>query len=406
MIFKNLLDKFRKDKLPPDLVPQLMNTYARQPVSFVRGSGSRLWDADDNEYLDAIGGLAVTLLGHAHPKISETISLQASRLLHVSNLFHIQEQALLAKKFCQISGMDKVFFANSGAEANEAAIKLARLAAQKKSIKQPVVLTLDGSFHGRTLATLSASGNAAIKSGFSPMVSRFEHVDFNNIDALGKYAGNAEVVAVMLECIQGEAGINIPDAGYLKAVRDLCDEHGWLLIIDEVQTGMGRTGDWFAYQGEGVLPDIMTSAKALGNGIPIGACAARGEVADLFKPGDHGSTFGGNPFASSVALSVIETIEQEELLSAARETGDALKRLIQHRIGTLPGVVDIRGRGMMLAVELEQAPTDLAAKFLLNGLVVNITGAGKVIRLLPAINLSIDEATQIADILHDTLTSL
>ncbi len=405
-MFKNLLDKFRKDKLPPILVPQLMDTYTRLPVSFVRGEGSRLWDVDGNCYIDALGGIAVTILGHSHPAISETISLQANKLLHVSNLFHIQEQAQLASKFCSIAQMDKVFFANSGAEANEAAIKLARLHATKRNIAKPVVVAMQGSFHGRSLATLSASGNKRVQQGFVPLVDDFEHIKFNDIDALGALAANNNVVAVILEPIQGEAGIVIPDEGYLRAVRDLCAEHDWLMIVDEVQSGLGRTGKWFAYQHEDILPDIVTSAKGLGNGIPIGACAARGKAADLFSPGDHASTFGGNPFSSSVALTVINTIESDGLVLAAEDVGEYLKRQIQHRVGTLSGVVDIRGKGMMLAIELDSSPANLATKFLLKGLVVNVTGGGRIIRLLPAINLTRDEAVEIATLIHDVLIEL
>ncbi len=405
-MFKNLLDKFRKDKLPPILVPQLMDTYTRLPVSFVRGEGSRLWDVDGNCYIDALGGIAVTILGHSHPAVSETISLQANKLLHVSNLFHIQEQAQLASKFCSTAQMDKVFFANSGAEANEAAIKLARLHATKRNISKPIVVAMQGSFHGRSLATLSASGNKRVQQGFVPLVDDFAHIKFDDIDALGALAANNNVVAVILEPIQGEAGVIIPEEGYLQAVRDLCDEHDWLMIVDEVQSGLGRTGKWFAYQHEDILPDIVTSAKGLGNGIPIGACAARGKAADLFSPGDHASTFGGNPFASSVALSVINTIESDGLVLAAEDVGEYLKRQIQHRVGTLSGVVDIRGKGMMLAIELDSSPENLATKVLLEGLVVNVTGGGRIIRILPAINLTREEAVEIATRIHDVLIEL
>ena len=405
-MLKNLLNKFRK--VPPKHYdePGLMNTCSRLPVSFVRGEGSILWDEDDKQYLDALGGIAVAILGHSHPRISEAISLQASRLLHVSNLFHIREQALLGEKFCAISQMDKVFFANSGSEANEAAIKIAQLHGQNKGIEMPTIITANSSFQGRARATLSASENSTLQNGFAPLMGNFIHADFNNIDAIGVHAQNPDVVAVMIEPIQGEAGINVPDEGYLRSLRTLCDEHGWLLMLDEIQSGMGRTGKWFAYQHEEIIPDVMTSAKALGNGIPIGACAATGAAAEVFGPGSHGSTFGGNPFACQVALTTIDVIEQEDLLMAAHEMGRYLKKQIQQTIGTHGRVIDIRGKGMMLAVELDQPYPNLAMLFLTAGLVANVTGRGKVISLLPAINLSQAEAKKIAQILHDVIVAL
>lgn len=405
-MLKDFFDKFRKSPLKHYAEPALMSVFKRQPVSFVRGRGSVLWDDDDNAYLDALGGIAVTILGHSHPRISEAISLQADRLLHVSNHFHIREQALLGDKFCAIAEMDKVFFANSGAEANEAAIKIARLYGHSRGIKYPTIITAKKSFHGRTMATLSATGNPALQAGFEPMLANFVHVDFNSLDAVGMHASNEDVVAVMIEPILGESGIIIPDSGYLQGLRQLCDEHGWLLILDEIQTGMGRTGKWFAYQHEDILPDIMTSAKALANGVPIGACAARGKIASLLTAGSHGSTFGGNPLACKIALTTIDIIEQENLLEAAHDMGLFLKKQLQQQIGTHAGVVDIRGKGMMLAVELDKAHTDLAQLFLSAGLVVNITGGGKIIRLLPAINITETEARKITQIVHDVVCSL
>ena len=405
-MLQKLLKKFRKDHPTQYPEPALMNAYARQPVSFVRGEGCQLWDAEGKEYLDALGGIAVTFLGHCHPKISQAISLQATKLLHTSNLFHIEEQAKLGTKFCQVSGMDKVFFGNSGAEANEAAIKIARLHARKKSIANPVVITMNHAFHGRTMATLSASGNPNIQRGFEPLVSEFIHVDYNDIDAVAAHADNPNVVAVMLEPIQGEGGIIVPDEGYLAGIRQLCDQHGWLMILDEIQAGIGRTGKWFGYQHDGILPDIVTSAKALGNGIPIGACAARGDAAELIQPGSHGTTFGGNPFACHVGNTVLQIIEDEQLLEKATETGNFLKKQLRQKLGTLQQVVDIRGRGLMLGVELDKAYDNLAALFLARGLVVNITGAGKVIRLLPSVLLSEQQAKQIADTIHDIVSEL
>ena len=274
-MLKQLFKKLRKEPLPSYPEPALMTSYARLPVSFVRGEGCLLWDSEGKEYIDALGGIAVTFLGHCHPKISETISLQANKLLHVSNLFHISEQSDLGDKFCRISGMDKVFFGNSGAEANEAAIKLARLHGNAKGIKNPTVITMKQSFHGRTMATLSASGNEAIHKGFHPLLSSFIHVDYNIVDAVKVHATNADVVAVMVEPIQGEGGVILPDEGYLKGLREVCDQNDWLLIIDEIQTGMGRTGKWFGFMHDDIQPDVVTSAKALGNGIPIGACVQR-----------------------------------------------------------------------------------------------------------------------------------
>jgi acetylornithine aminotransferase len=383
-----------------------MNSYARLPVSFVRGEGSTLWDTNGKQYIDALGGIAVTFLGHCHPKISEAISLQASKLLHTSNLFHIQEQAKLGEKFCEISGMDKVFFGNSGAEANEAAIKISRLHGRAKGIERPTIITADQSFHGRTMATLSATGNDAIKNGFAPLVGDFIHVPFNDIEAIQTHADNADIVAVMIEPIQGEAGIIVPDDGYLKALRNLCDNQGWLLIVDEIQAGMGRTGKWFGFQHEDIIPDVITSAKALGNGIPIGACAARGEAANLISPGKHGTTFGGNPFASQVAITVIDVINDEGLIERAAKSGAFLKKQLQQQLCVIDKVVDIRGRGLMLGVELDKAYPDLALKFLDAGLVINITGAGKVIRLLPSALLTDIEIKQIAQTIYDIVSSL
>lgn len=383
-----------------------MNAYSRLPITFERGEGATLWDADGKEYIDALGGIAVTFLGHSHPSITEAISLQASKLLHVSNLFHIQEQGRLGDKFCRISCMDKVFFGNSGAEANEAAIKIARLHADAKGIENPTIITMNNSFHGRTMATLSATGNQAIQKGFAPLVSEFIHVDYNSVPAIEAHADNQAVVAVMLEPIQGEGGVIVPDEGYLKAVRALCDKQGWLLIVDEIQTGMGRTGEWFAFMHEGILPDIITSAKALGNGIPIGACAAQGAAAKLIAPGTHGTTFGGNPFVSQVAATVIDVIEAESLVERASKLGADLKTQLQKGLGDSNKVIDIRGRGLMIGIELDQAYPDLAMRFLERGLVINITGAGKVIRLLPSAVLSDQDVERITQTIIDLVLAL
>ncbi len=405
-MLQNLFKRFRKEPHAHYSEPAIMNAYARLPISFVRGEGVKLWDADGHEYLDALGGIAVTFLGHCHPKISEAISLQANKILHTSNLFHIQEQADLGERFCAISGMDKVFFGNSGAEANEAAIKIARLHARSKGIVNPAILTAEQSFHGRTMATLSATGNAAIQKGFAPLLNEFIHVPYNDVRSMRKHSDNPNVVAIMVEPIQGEGGIVVPDAGYLKSLRALCDEQGWLLIIDEIQTGMGRTGQWFAFQHEDIQPDVITSAKALGNGIPIGACAAKGAAAELISPGLHGTTFGGNPFASKIATTVIDVIQEEHLVEKASLIGASLKRQLQHTLGTLDKVVDIRGQGLMLGIELDKVYPDLAMKLLDVGLVINITGGGKVIRLLPSVLLSEAQVKKIVRIIHDVVSTL
>ncbi len=405
-MLKKLFKRFRRKASNEFDEPALMSAYARLPVSFVRGEGALLWDSNGKQYVDALGGIAVTFLGHCHPTISQTISLQANTLLHTSNLFHIAPQANLGKSLCRISGMDKVFFTNSGAEANEAAIKISRLYAREKNIESPVIVTMNNSFHGRTMATLSATGNAAISNGFEPLVSDFIHVDYNDIEALRSLSDNPNVVAVMLEPIQGEGGIIVPDETYLKEIRTLCSSNSWLMIADEIQTGMGRTGRWFAYQHSDITPDVVTCAKALGNGIPIGACLAKGQAAKMILPGKHGTTFGGNPFACQVALSVIDIIENEDYVAQAAKKGNALKKQLQQLIGTSDKVVDIRGQGLMLGVELDKAYPDLAQTFLNAGLVINITGGGKVIRLLPAVVTSAQQFNTIAETIQQVIDTL
>lgn len=302
--------------------------------------------------------------------------------------------------------MDRVFFGNSGAEANEAAIKIARLYARSKNIDSPVILTAQQSFHGRTMATLSATGNEAISKGFEPLVSEFIHIDYNDINAAEAHSDNPDVVAMLIEPIQGEAGVIIPDEGYIKGLRELCDKNGWLLMLDEIQSGMGRTGKWFAHQHEGIVPDVITSAKALGNGIPIGACAARGMAAELISTGSHGTTFGGSPFASHIASTVIDVIEQENLLERASELGKFLKSQLQQKLGSSSKVVNIRGNGLMLGVELDSAYPDLAAQLLKQGLVVNVTSGGKVIRLLPAAIMTDVQAKQLAQVIAEHIATL
>lgn len=383
-----------------------MNTFARQPVSFDKGDGLNLWDEEGKQYLDALGGIAVTILGHSHPAINKTISLQAARLMHSSNLFHIKEQAELGDKFCQIAKMEKVFFCNSGTEANEAAIKIARKYGHQKGINTPTVITFNGGFHGRTMGALSATANEGLQKNFTPLLPGFMHLEYNNIKAVEAVKDDANIVAVMVEPILGESGVIVPHEGFLASLRQLCHDNDWLLICDEIQTGMGRTGKWFAYEHEAILPDVMTSAKALGNGVPIGACAARGKAAEILKPGDHGSTFGGNHFACKVAMTVIETINNDKLVENAAEMGALLKKQLQQKLGTHEKVTDVRGKGLMLAVELDQAYEGLAQSFLDHALVVNIAGGGKVIRLLPAAIIKPAQVTKISNTILEVVNKL
>ena len=376
---------------------KLMKTYAPLPVTFTHGNGCWLWDNKDNKYLDALCGIAVTGLGHAHPAISEAICGQAKRLLHTSNLFEIELQKQLAEKLTALAGMENVFFSNSGAEANEAAIKIARLYGHHKGIKQPAIIVTENSFHGRTLATLTATGNRKVQAGFEPLVAGFSRAPYNDIDALRNIAKHDKnVVAVMVEPLQGESGINIPDDNYLPAIREICDEQGWLMILDEIQTGMGRSGRWFAFQHHNITPDIMTLAKALGNGVPIGACLAKGEAAQTFQPGNHGTTFGGNPLACRTALAVIETIEQNGLLERANVLGKRILDGLRQNLAKHPHVKDIRGKGLLIAVELDAPCKALAQQALDMGIVINIANESR-IRLLPPLILSDDEADLIVE---------
>jgi len=374
-----------------------MSTYSRLPVAFERGEGAWLWDDTGKKYLDAISGVAVCGLGHAHPAVADAVCRQARTLIHTSNLYGIAHQQQLAERLTHLAGMDKAFFCNSGAEANEAAIKLARLYGHKKGIDVPTVIVAEGSFHGRTLATLSATGNRKVQAGFEPLVRGFLRVAYNDLDALHTIAKNsAGVVAVLLEPVQGEGGINIPDDNYLAGVRALCDQHGWLMMLDEVQTGMGRTGRWFGFQHSGVTPDVITLAKGLANGVPIGACLARGEAATIFKPGNHASTFGGNPLACSAALAVIDTIDKENLTVRAAALSTRIVERLRTRLHDAPAVQAIRARGLMIGIELDRPCAELVGQALTRGLLINVT-AERVIRLLPPLILSDAEADQLAD---------
>jgi acetylornithine aminotransferase len=369
----------------------LMSTYQPLALSFSKGLGTRLWDQDGREYLDAVAGVAVTNVGHSHPKIVSAISEQAGLLLHTSNLYSIDWQQRLAQKLTQLAGMERAFFNNSGAEANETALKLARLYGWHKGIEQPLVVVMEGAFHGRTLGTLSASDGPAVRLGFNELPGDFVKVPFGDLKALDKVqqAHGPRIVAILMEPIQGESGVHLAPSGYLNAVRELCNRRAWLLMLDEIQTGIGRTGHWFAFQHEGIMPDVMTLAKGLGNGIPIGACLARGKAAGLFTPGSHGSTFGGNPLACRVGCTVLEIIEEQSLLENARLQGERLLARLRMELADNPNVSAIRGQGLMIGIELKHAIRDLtliAARD--HGLLINVT-RGKTIRLLPP--LTIDE---------------
>lgn len=380
-----------------------MSNYQPLSVEFNSGSGAWLTDIDGQRYLDALSGIAVCGLGHAHPAIQEAIADQAAKLIHTSNLYRIPLQEKLAEKLVEHSGMDKVFFGNSGAEANEAAIKLARLFANNKGISNPVIVVMEKSFHGRTMATLTATGNDKVKKGFAPLVEGFKHIPYNNLDALNEIAETTEnIVAVMVEPILGEGGVVIPDDGYLKSIRTFCDEHDCLMILDEIQTGMCRTGAWFAFQHESIKPDVMTLAKALANGVPIGACLASGVAADLFQPGSHGSTFGGNPLAARAALAVINVLEDEKLEQRAKVLGNRLLGGFKQSLSTIDGIKEIRGKGLMLAIELEKDCADLVGLALKENLLINVT-AGSVIRLLPPLIMSDVEADDIVSKLSGLL---
>ncbi len=375
----------------------LFNTYARLPVEFDRGEGVWLWDTAGRRYLDGVAGIAVCGLGHAHPAVTEALQDQASRLMHTSNLYHIPLQEKAGELLTARAGMERAFFCNSGAEANEALIKLARLHGHQRGIKAPVIVVMDNSFHGRTLATLSATGNRRVQAGFEPLVSGFLRVPFDDLPALESLArGDNDVVAVLLEPIQGEGGVNVPADGYLRGVRRVCDDAGWLLLMDEVQTGIGRTGHWFAHQHEGAVPDAMSLAKALGNGFPVGACVARATAASLMGPGSHGTTFGGSPLASRVVSAVLETVDQLGLVERAHILGERLREGLSSALGGLPGVVEIRGRGLMVGIELDRPCGELVARGLEEGLLINVT-AQRVIRLVPPLVMSDAEADRLAD---------
>ena len=383
----------------------LMTNYAPLPVCFEEGNGVSLRDTDGKEYLDALAGIAVCGLGHSHPAVTAAITRQADKLLHTSNLYCIQRQQELADKLCALSGMDRVFFANSGAEANEAAIKIARLYGHQKGIENPAIIVTDGSFHGRTMATLTATGNRKVQAGFEPLVQGFVRAPYNDVEAVRSIAQNSNnIVAVLVEPAQGEGGINLPDKDYLNQLRELCDEHDWLLMLDEIQTGVGRTGEWFAFQHNAIHPDVMTLAKALGNGVPIGACLARGKAADVFQPGNHGSTFGGNPLACAAALAVLETMEKDRLVERAAELGNYFFEQFNQQLADLEGVKEIRSFGLMIGIELEKDCPELVAQALQQGLLINVT-AGNVVRLLPPLIMTNAQADQVINTVSNLIKS-
>ncbi|MBC3258151.1 aspartate aminotransferase family protein [Pseudomonas paralactis] len=375
----------------------LMSTYQPLALSFTRGLGTRLWDQQGREYLDAVAGVAVTNVGHSHPRLVAAISEQAGLLLHTSNLYSIDWQQRLAQRLAQLSGLDRAFFNNSGAEANETALKLARLHGWKKGIEQPLVVVMENAFHGRTLGTMAASDGPSVRLGFQRLPGDFIKVGFGDMQALEAITAQlgTRIAAVLLEPIQGESGVLVTPAGYLKALRDHCTRHGWLMMLDEIQTGIGRTGAWFAFQHEGILPDVMTLAKGLGNGVPIGACLARAAVAELFTPGSHGSTFGGNPLACRVGCTVLEIIEQQGLLQNAAHQGEHLLARLRMELDGHPHVRAIRGKGLMVGIELASPYRDLAQRAAQeHGLLINVT-RGKIIRLLPPLTLERKEVEMI-----------
>ena len=377
----------------------LMSTYKRLPVLFERGEGVWLWDDQGKRYLDALAGVAVCGLGHAHPALSAALCEQAGRLVHTSNIYRIGEQERLGALVTGLAGMDRVFFANSGAEANEAAIKLARLHAHRRGIESPAILVAENSFHGRTLATLTATGNRKVQAGFEPLVQGFVRVPYDDLEAVETAAVNrTNIVAVLVEPIQGEGGINIPADDYLPGLRALCDREGWLLICDEIQTGIGRTGLMFGFQHAGITPDVITLAKGLGNGVPIGACVARGAAAEVFGPGTHGSTFGGNPLACRAGRAVLETIAEADLVSHAARLGQQLVAHFREALAGVQGVVEVRGRGLMIGIELDRPCGELVSLALAEGLLINVT-AERVVRLLPPLILQEPEARHLAETL-------
>lgn len=374
---------------------RLMNTYGTRTLTLTRGEGSRVWDDQGKSYLDAISGIAVCGLGYAHPAVTEAINRQAITLLHTSNLYNIPQQQRLADLLIEQSGMDKVFFSNSGAEANEAAIKIARKYGNEKGVKNPAIIVMSNSFHGRTLATLSATGNTKVQIGFEPLVEGFIRVAYDDVAAVKTAAEkHPNIVAVLVEPVQGEGGVRVPAADYLNQLRALCDQHEWLLMLDEIQTGNGRTGAYFAYQLNGILPDVVTTAKGLGNGVPIGACLAHGKAAEVLQPGNHGTTFGGNPLACSAGIAVIETIQANDLIARVKSLGEQFLTEFKRALAGNPKVVEIRGKGLMIGIELNIPCAELIEKGRAKGILINVTSVNT-IRLLPTFIMTDAEAEEL-----------
>ncbi len=381
----------------------IMPTYASMPVRFVKGEGSWLWDEKGNKYLDALSGIAVCGLGHANPEVAAAIGEQANTLMHTSNLYYIDKQEKLADKLCQLTGMNDVFFSNSGAEANEAAIKIARKFAHNKSIQNPVIVTMTNSFHGRTLATLTATGNPAVKEGFSPLPEGFCHIPYNDINALKELATQQpNIVAILVEPVQGESGIHIPSEHYLNELRSLCDEHDWLLMLDEIQTGVCRTGSFLSSQQNGITADVVTMAKGLGNGVPIGACLSSGKATGLLTAGSHGSTFGGNPLACAAALKVIEIVDRDQLATRAKQLGEKMGTAFKQKLSNCKHVIDIRQKGLMIGIELSSPCAELVSQALEKNLLINVAG-GNTVRLLPPLTMSDDEAATVVELVCDLI---
>jgi acetylornithine/N-succinyldiaminopimelate aminotransferase len=376
----------------------LMQTYSPQPVAFARGEGAWLWDTEGRKYLDALAGIAVNGLGHGHPVLTRAIAEQAARLIHTSNLFRVAEQERLAERLCALSGMDNAFFTNSGSESNECAIKLARLHAHQRGIENASIIVMEKAWHGRTLATLSATGSRKAQAGFEPLMGGFVRVPYNDFEAIERVSANASIVAVLMEVLQGEGGIHVADLEYVRRLRSICDQRQWLLMIDEVQSGIGRTGKWFAHQWAGITPDVMSLAKGLGSGVPVGACLARGAAAKVFKPGNHGTTFGGGPLVCVAALATLEVIEKDGLLEHAARMGEVIQVGLKRELAGVAGVKEVRGMGLMIGVELDRPCGAMIKRALDAGLVINVT-ADKVIRLLPPLIIDESEARQVVSIL-------
>ena len=375
----------------------VMNTYARQPVAFVRGQGVWLWDEDGRKYLDALAGIAVNTLGHNHPRLVHALGEQIGRVIHTSNLFRQPLQEAAADRLAEVTGLDEVFFCNSGLEANEAAIKVARKYGHERGVAEPAIIVMEKAFHGRSLATLSATGSRKVQAGFEPLVQGFVRVPFNDLEAVRQIAAhNKNVVAVFVEPIQGEGGINVARLEYLRGLKELCDRHEWLFMSDEVQCGLARTGKWFVYQHAGFLPDVLPLAKGLGSGVPVGACVVGGRARGVFKPGNHGSTFGGNPLAMTAAITTIDTIREEALLASAGRVGSAIRDGLAAGLKGLPGMVEVRGMGLMIGVELDRPCGDIVPTALEAGLIVNVT-ADRVIRLLPPLVMSEAEGREVVE---------